>query len=106
MMDYDHDYNPDYCKSTDLENMKLLCNLLGDQNHFQVTEYTFDMRVFGYQYFEISPNCGICTPVTDDMYLQKRVFLFLPMTIQDPKNATKKSTDKAMEMVDAVMDRH
>eukprot|EP00978_Attheya_sp_CCMP212_P003265 scaffold6745_cov38-Attheya_sp.AAC.2 len=40
LSDYDHDYNPEYCKSTDLKKMKCLYNLLGDLHHCQVTDTT------------------------------------------------------------------
>ena len=35
---YDHDYNPDYRKLTDMKNTKHMCNILGDPNNFQVTD--------------------------------------------------------------------
>jgi hypothetical protein len=71
LLDYDHDYNLDYYKSTDLKKMKILCNLLGHPNHCQVIDYTFKLRVCGDQDCELCPNHVICTHVTDDMDLQK-----------------------------------
>eukprot|EP00978_Attheya_sp_CCMP212_P035048 scaffold150431_cov65-Attheya_sp.AAC.2 len=71
LLDYDHDYNPEYHKSANLKKMKRLYNLLGDPNHCQVTDYTFKLRVCGGdQDCKLYPNRGIHTPVTDDMELQ------------------------------------
>eukprot|EP00978_Attheya_sp_CCMP212_P007127 scaffold16581_cov63-Attheya_sp.AAC.2 len=67
LLDYDHDYNPEYLKSTDLKKMKCLYNLLGDLNHCQVTDT--NLRVCGDQDGKLCPNCGIHTPVMDDMNL-------------------------------------
>ena len=53
--------------------MKCLCNILGDPNHCQVTDYTFELIVRGDQYFELCTNRVICNPVTDDMDVQKLV---------------------------------
>ena len=89
LLDYDHDYNPYDQKLTDLKKMKSLCNLLGDPNHFQVTDYNFELRVCGYRDCEPFPNRGIHTTVRDDTDLQKRVLGFLPLPIQDPTSATK-----------------
>eukprot|EP00978_Attheya_sp_CCMP212_P041895 scaffold246347_cov47-Attheya_sp.AAC.4 len=82
--------------------MKRLYNLLGDPNQCQVTDYAFELRVCGDQDCELCPNCGICTPVTDDMDIRKQVLGCLPLPIQDPTNAAKcMSTEKqAMAMVD------
>ena len=82
LLDYDHDYNPDYFKSTDLK--KRLCNLLGDLNHCQVKYYNFDPIVCEYKDNELYPNCGIRTPVKDNMDLRKGVLVFLNQPIQDP----------------------
>ena len=106
-LDYDHDYNPEYHKSTDLKIMKRACNLMGNLNHCQITDYTFEMRVYGDQDSELLPNCGIRTHFTDDMDLQKIVLGFLHLPIQDPTNATKRLiTEKVLAMVEATMKSH
>ena len=107
LLDYDDDYNPEYRKSTDLKKMKRLCNLLGDPNHCQITDYPFELRVCGDPECKLCPNRGIRTPVTDDMELRKRVLGFLPLPIQEPTNEAKfLSTEKAVAIVDGGMDRH
>eukprot|EP00978_Attheya_sp_CCMP212_P013889 scaffold34995_cov40-Attheya_sp.AAC.1 len=72
LLDYDHDYNPEYCKLTDLKKVKCLYNLLGDPDHCQVTDSTFKLRVCGDQDCELCPNRGIHTPVTDVMDLLQK----------------------------------
>jgi hypothetical protein len=71
LLDYDHDYNPEYYKSTYLKKMKHLYNLLGDPNHCQVTDYTFKLRVCGDQDCELWAQPWNPHPVMNDMDLQK-----------------------------------